>query len=155
MAMPDILFYTGLLFYLTARSSPIDGVGAERGNSSRPTSDLNLLRGFYEKENVRDCAGGINGFWICTKSLLNSDKVGGSWTHTHAHAHLLASEATGMRRGNALWYLDCFVIISHTWFVKIKAILNHSVKVCFLMFRNPDRHSKTPKKKKKCKRRPK
>lgn len=78
MAMPDILFYTGLLFYLTARSSPIDGVGAERGNSSRPTSDLNLLRGFYEKENVRDCAGGINGFWICTKSLLNSDKVGGS-----------------------------------------------------------------------------
>lgn len=58
----------------------MDGVGAERGNSSRPTSDLNLQRGFHEQENVRNCAGGINGFQICTKRLLNSDQI---FTHTH------------------------------------------------------------------------
>lgn len=40
MAMPDILFYTGLLFYLMARCSPMDGVGAERGSGSRPSSDF-------------------------------------------------------------------------------------------------------------------
>jgi len=109
------------------------------------------LRGFYEKENVRNCAGGINGFRNCTKSKVHVLDI--HHTHKNAHTYFLASEATGMKRGNTLWYLDCFVIISHTWFVKIKAILKHSVKVCFLMFRNPDRHSKTPRKN--VKRRPK
>lgn len=57
MAMPDILFYTGLLFYLTAWSSPMDGVGAERGKSSRSTSDLNLQWGFYERKKKKRTRG--------------------------------------------------------------------------------------------------
>lgn len=84
--------------------------------------------------------------WFSNLYKVEGSCIRYSHTHTNAHTYFLASEATGMRRGNTLWYLDCFVIISHTWFVKIKAILKHSVKVCFLMFRNPDRHSKTPKK---------
>lgn len=138
MAMPDILFYTGLLFYLTARCSPMDGVGAERGSGSRPTSDFSW--GAFMKKKMW-------GIVLVASMVFESVQrfMYQIFTHTHKCTYL-ASEATGIRRGNTLWYLDCFVIISHTWFVKIKAILKHSVKVCFLMFRNPYRHSKTPRK---------